>query len=84
LTGRPDRQPGQVSLERTEMTGLPGHDKGVTRAVANAAWAGQLEQDSYDRTAGTGQMVRTGHLGLDNWSWTAETGRTGQVSLLVT
>jgi hypothetical protein len=31
------------SLERTEMTGLPGHDSGVRRAVGNAAWTGQLE-----------------------------------------
>jgi hypothetical protein len=47
-TGWPDRQPGQVSLERTEMTGLPGHDSGVRRAVANVAWAlwaGQLEKE---------------------------------------
>ncbi len=36
-TDRPDRQPEQVSLERTKMTGLPGHDNGVKRAVANAA-----------------------------------------------
>jgi hypothetical protein len=45
LTGRPHRQPGQVSLERTEITGLPGHDSGVSSAVANSAWAGQLEQE---------------------------------------
>ncbi len=44
-TGQPDRLPGQVSLDRTEMTGLPGHDSGVRRAVANVAWAGQLEQE---------------------------------------
>jgi hypothetical protein len=43
--GWPDRQPGQVSLEKTEMTGLPGHDSDVRRAVANVAWAGQLEQE---------------------------------------
>ncbi len=43
--GRPDRQPGLVSLERTEMTGLPGHDSGVRRAVSITAWAGQLEQE---------------------------------------
>jgi hypothetical protein len=36
-TGRPDRQPGQVSLERTEMKGLPGHDHGVREAAANVA-----------------------------------------------
>jgi hypothetical protein len=44
-TGWPDRQPGQVSLERTEMTVLPGHNSGVRRAVANVASAGQLEQE---------------------------------------
>ncbi len=55
MTGRPDRQPGQVSLKRTEMKRLPGHDSGVRRAVANVAWAGQLGQDSQERTAGTGQ-----------------------------
>jgi hypothetical protein len=43
--GRPERQPRQVSLERTEMTGLPGHNRGARRAVANVAWAGQLEQE---------------------------------------
>jgi hypothetical protein len=36
-TGRPEMQPGQVSLKRTEMTGLPGHNRGVRRAVANVA-----------------------------------------------
>jgi hypothetical protein len=41
--GQPDKQPGQLSQERTEMTGLPGHDSGVRRAVAHVAWAGQLE-----------------------------------------
>jgi hypothetical protein len=45
LTGRTDRQPGQVRLDKTEMTGLPRHNSGVRRAVANAAWAGQLEQE---------------------------------------
>jgi hypothetical protein len=64
----PTGQPEQVNLERTEMTGLPGHDSGVRSAVNKVAWAGQLEQDSWDRTAGTGQtcQVRTswkGHLG---------------------
>ncbi len=50
-------RPGQVSLERTEMTGLSGHDSGVRRAVVKVARAGQLEQDSCDRTAGgSGQM----------------------------
>jgi hypothetical protein len=39
-------QPGQVSLERAEMTGLPGHDSDVRRAVANVAQAGQLEQEN--------------------------------------
>ncbi len=45
LTSWLDRQPGQVSLEGTEMTELPGYDTGVRRAVANVAWAGQLEQE---------------------------------------
>jgi hypothetical protein len=44
-------QPGQVSLERTEMTELQGHDYSVRRAVEKVAWgraigAGQLGQDS--------------------------------------
>jgi hypothetical protein len=42
--GQPHRQPGQISLERIEMTGLSGPDSGVRRAVANVAWAGNLEQ----------------------------------------
>ncbi len=57
----PTGQPEQVNLERTEMTGLLGHGSGVKSAVNKVAWAGQLEQDSWDRTAGTGQtcQVRT-------------------------
>ncbi len=41
LTGSLDA----VSLERTEMTGLPGHDSGVMRAMANVAWTYHLEQE---------------------------------------
>jgi hypothetical protein len=50
-------------------------------------WPGQ---GSWNRkTARTGQTSQdktswTGHLGLDNWDRTAETGCTGQVSLWVT
>jgi hypothetical protein len=71
-TGRPDRQNGQVSLERTKKTVPPGHDSNVRRAVANMAWAGQLEQeDSRDRTDESGQDVLdrasgTGQLGQDS------------------
>jgi hypothetical protein len=40
-----------VSLEKTEMTGLPGNDSAVRRAVDKEAWEGQLEQeDSWDWT----------------------------------
>jgi hypothetical protein len=42
---RPTGQPGQVSREKTEMTGLPGNDSGVRRAVNKVAWAGKLEQE---------------------------------------
>jgi hypothetical protein len=53
-TDWPTGQPGQVSLERTEMEGLPGNESGFRRAVDQVAWAGQPEQeDSWDRTAGT-------------------------------
>jgi hypothetical protein len=50
------------------MTGLPEDDGGIRRAVDTFARAEQLEQDSWDRTAGTGQtgqerQARTGHLG---------------------
>ncbi len=41
LTG----QPGRVHLDRTERTGLPGHDSGIRRAVDKVAWAEQLELD---------------------------------------
>jgi hypothetical protein len=62
-------------------------NNGFRKTVDKVAWAGQLEQDSWDRTAGAGQpgqdrRVRTGHLGTDNWDRTAETGRTGQVGLI--
>jgi hypothetical protein len=83
LTGRPDGRPGQVSLERTEMTELPGNDSGVWRAVDK--WPGQGSWNR--RTAGTGQpeqdrlvqdrITWTGYLGPDNWDKTTETGRTG-------
>jgi hypothetical protein len=56
--GQPNRQPGQGSLERTEIIGLPEQDGGVRRAVANVAWIGQLEQeDSWDRTDRSEQDV---------------------------
>jgi hypothetical protein len=72
----------------TEMTVLPGQNSGVRGAVDKVAcWAGQLEQDSWDRTARIGQSSQnrtswTGHLGPDNWDRTAETGQNGQVGLI--
>jgi hypothetical protein len=78
-------QPGPVSLERTEMTGLPRHDSDVKRAVANETRAGhklfnfenffifgtgqQLGQDSRDRTHRSGQDV------LDRTSGTGDLGQ---------
>jgi hypothetical protein len=70
-------QPEWVSLDKTERTGLLGHDSDIKRAVDKGVWAEQLEQtagtgqqgqDSQDGTAGTGQPGRTagvGHLGQD-------------------
>ncbi len=63
------------------MTELPGYDTGVRRAVANVAWAGQLEQeDSYDRTDGSKQDVLdrtsgTGQLGQDSKDRSVATSR---------
>ncbi len=74
MTGRPDRQAGEVSLERTEMTGLPGHDSSVRRAVANVAKAGSWNR----RTA------RAGQPGQDRWTGQNvldRTSRTGQWGL---
>jgi hypothetical protein len=49
-----------VSLDRTERTGLPGHDSNIKRAVDKGVWAEQLDQDSWDRAAGTGQLGQNG------------------------
>jgi hypothetical protein len=43
-------------LNRTERTGLPGHDSCVRRAVDKDAGAGQLEKDNLDRKVGTGRL----------------------------
>jgi hypothetical protein len=41
-------------MYRAERTRLPDHDSGIRRAVDMEAWTEQLEQDSWDMTAGTG------------------------------
>jgi hypothetical protein len=72
-----------VSLDRTERTGLPGHDSGIKRAVDKGFWAEQLEQDSWDRAAGTEQPGRNGRdrtSRQDSWYKTAWTGHPGQDS----
>jgi hypothetical protein len=61
--------PGWASLDMTERTGLPGHDNRIKRALDKDVWAEQLEQDSRDWTAGTGQTVRTRHLGPNSKDW---------------
>ncbi len=54
LTGHP----GWVSLDRTERTGLPGHDRVIKGAVDNGFGAVQ-----FSRIAGTGQYIAgTGQL----------------------
>ncbi len=75
-TGQPDRQPKQVSLEMTEMTGQPGHDSGVRRAGANVAWQGSWNR----KTARTGQPDRTDESGQDVLDRTSGTGQLGQDS----
>jgi hypothetical protein len=55
----------------TEMTGLPGNESSVRRAVDKVAWAGQLEEDCSDRADETGQEIFdrtsvTGQLGQDS------------------
>ncbi len=47
-----------MSLDSTEKTGLPGHEYGIKRAVDKGVWAEQMEQDSWDRAAGTGKLGR--------------------------
>ncbi len=66
-----------MSLERTEMTRLPGYDSGVRRAVDMVAWAGQLEQDSWERKirAEQNRWIRKGNLEQDIWDWTTGTGQ---------
>jgi hypothetical protein len=74
-----------VSLDRIERTGLPGNNSNK-RAVDNWVWAEELEQDIWDRTAGTGEpgqdnQDRTcgmGQLGKDSQDKTAGTGPPGQ------
>jgi hypothetical protein len=48
-------QPGWVSLDKTERIELPGYDSDIKRAVDKGAWAEQLEENIWDRVAGTGQ-----------------------------
>jgi hypothetical protein len=54
-----------MSLDRTEMTGLQGHDSDIKRAVDKGVWAEQLEQDSQpgqesrDRRTGTGKLGKS-------------------------
>jgi hypothetical protein len=55
-TGRPDRSALQVSLDRKDRTDqdmTARKDMGVRRTVDKVVLAGHLEQDSWDRTAGT-------------------------------
>jgi hypothetical protein len=66
---------GQVSLERTKVTGLPGHDSGVRRAADKVVWAGQLEQDRWVRTGGSGQSGQ-----YDSQDRTSESGQLRQDS----
>ncbi len=40
--------------------GLPGHKCGIKRAVDKGVWAEQLEQDSWDKAAGTGKLGQDG------------------------
>jgi hypothetical protein len=82
-----------VSLDRTERTGLPGHDTGIKRAVDKSVWAEQLGEDSWNRaqgqdiqdgTAGTARQdswyrtAWTGQPGQNSWDRTARTGKQGQ------
>jgi hypothetical protein len=84
-----------VSLDRTERTELPEHDRGIKRAVDKGVRAEQLGQDSWDKTTGTGHRDRTARtaqpgllgrtvgieqLGQDNQDKTARTGELGQES----
>ncbi len=76
-------QPGWVSLDKTERTGLPGHDSGIKRAVDKGVWAEQLEKDSWDRTAGRGWLDRTaGRRWPDRTAgrgWPGQDSRAGQL-----
>ena len=64
-----------MSLDRTKRTELPEHDSGIKRAVDKGVRAEKLGQDSWYRTAWTGQpgqdsrdrTDRTGKLGQENW-----------------
>jgi hypothetical protein len=57
-------QPGWVSMDRAERTGLSGHDSSDKRTVDTGVRAarqdgraGQQGQDGLDRAAGTGQLA---------------------------
>jgi len=58
-----------VSLDRTKRTELPEHDSGIKRAVDKGVRAEKLGQDSWYRTAWTGQP------GQDSRDGTARTGK---------
>jgi hypothetical protein len=77
LTGHPR----WVSLDRTERTGLPGHDSGIKRTVDKGVWAEQLEQDSWDKAAHSwDRTAGIGQLGQDRRDKTAGTEQPGQES----
>jgi hypothetical protein len=61
-----------MSLDRTERTGLTGHDSGIIRIVDKGVWGEQRKQDSWDTAAGTGQ------LGRDDRDRTVVAGQPGQ------
>jgi hypothetical protein len=64
-----------VSLDRTERTELPEHYSGIKKAVDKGVRTEKLGQDSWYRTAWTGQpgqdsrdgTARTGKPGQENW-----------------
>jgi hypothetical protein len=70
---------------------LSRHDSSVQRTVDKGIWAVELEEDSWDSTAGTGQLEHdnwdriagnrtagAGHQGQDSRDRTARAGMLGQ------
>jgi hypothetical protein len=45
-----------VNINKKERTELPGHDSGIMRAMDKCVWEEQLEEDSWDKTAGKGKQ----------------------------